>query len=581
MEKRLRLVEGKRNLETRDRLKKEAAMASNHILDEHPLFEVDAESREIILSQGNRTVAVQFDMNSQLITFHVRRYFDNVDHLGQKVRIHYLNSAAKGDIVEAYSVAEDPTDSDYLLVTWLISASATQAAGQLDIAIEFYESDDTQCYYRWFTKPAAMNIAKGILVSDKSVGITSEILLRIEAALEKINNYPSSSCGLCATAGATAVKTVSGLGAGFAVEEQTTLYVKFAEANLANAPKLLVNGQEAPVYDWQTGSNAAANAIGACTHHFVMLSGIWVLLNPVTANEAPEKGEDGRGIVSVTRTSGTGAAGTVDTYTITYTDGTTSTFQVWNGENGTNGGYYTPSVSNEGELVFTASKQGMPPVVPIDLHEYISTILPGGYCSTGAEVADKIEIYISKEIVAGSLVSIQFANTNTANNPTLTVNGVKAAIVGGNGEAISPAMLGAGERVFLYTTSQKWVLINPQVSALPTATASDAGKVATVGSNGAYGLAYPQMPVVATTVTNIEMQPNVRYRWGVVSSLTLSFADEIPGIVNEYCGEFYSGSPATNFMCPASVNWVTPLNIESGKRYEFSIVNEIGVMSGV
>lgn len=49
-------------------------------------------------------------------------------------------------------------------------------------------------------------------------------------------------------------------------------------------------------------------------------------------------GDDGRGIVSVVRTSGTGAAGTTDTYTITYTDATTSTFQVYNGANGTGSG---------------------------------------------------------------------------------------------------------------------------------------------------------------------------------------------------------------------------------------------------
>lgn len=48
-------------------------------------------------------------------------------------------------------------------------------------------------------------------------------------------------------------------------------------------------------------------------------------------------GADGRGIVSIARTSGNGAAGTVDTYTITYTDGTTSTYRVRNGANGTNG----------------------------------------------------------------------------------------------------------------------------------------------------------------------------------------------------------------------------------------------------
>jgi hypothetical protein len=41
--------------------------------------------------------------------------------------------------------------------------------------------------------------------------------------------------------------------------------------------------------------------------------------------------------VSITRTSGTGAAGTTDTYTITYSDSTTSTFSVYNGSNGSNG----------------------------------------------------------------------------------------------------------------------------------------------------------------------------------------------------------------------------------------------------
>lgn len=49
------------------------------------------------------------------------------------------------------------------------------------------------------------------------------------------------------------------------------------------------------------------------------------------------KGDVGRGITSVARTSGNGAAGTTDTYTITYTDGNTSTFTVRNGSNGTNG----------------------------------------------------------------------------------------------------------------------------------------------------------------------------------------------------------------------------------------------------
>lgn len=45
-------------------------------------------------------------------------------------------------------------------------------------------------------------------------------------------------------------------------------------------------------------------------------------------------GADGRGIVSIVRTSGDGSAGTVDTYTVSYTDSTTSTFTVTNGAAG-------------------------------------------------------------------------------------------------------------------------------------------------------------------------------------------------------------------------------------------------------
>ena len=59
------------------------------------------------------------------------------------------------------------------------------------------------------------------------------------------------------------------------------------------------------------------------------------------------KGDAGRGINTIVRTSGTGAAGTTDTYTITYTDNTTSTFTVYNGKNGINGTSVT--VSNVSE----------------------------------------------------------------------------------------------------------------------------------------------------------------------------------------------------------------------------------------
>lgn len=54
-------------------------------------------------------------------------------------------------------------------------------------------------------------------------------------------------------------------------------------------------------------------------------------------------GQDGAGIASIQKTSGTGAAGTTDTYTITLTNGSTATFQVYNGKDGKDGDPgYTP-----------------------------------------------------------------------------------------------------------------------------------------------------------------------------------------------------------------------------------------------
>ncbi len=54
-------------------------------------------------------------------------------------------------------------------------------------------------------------------------------------------------------------------------------------------------------------------------------------------------GTPGRGISSIERTAGDGSPGTTDTYTITYTDGSTNTYTVYNGADGDDG--VTPELS--------------------------------------------------------------------------------------------------------------------------------------------------------------------------------------------------------------------------------------------
>ena len=58
----------------------------------------------------------------------------------------------------------------------------------------------------------------------------------------------------------------------------------------------------------------------------------------VQSGKPGDPGNNGSSIASIKRTSGNGAPGTTDTYTVTLTDGSTSAFQVYNGADGTGAG---------------------------------------------------------------------------------------------------------------------------------------------------------------------------------------------------------------------------------------------------
>lgn len=92
----------------------------------------------------------------------------------------------------------------------------------------------------------------------------------------------------------------------------------------------LAQAKESGEFDGEKGDPGVTPHIGS--------NGNWYIGSVDTGVKAQGKdGAAGRGIKSIARTSGNGAAGTTDTYTITYTDNTTSTLTVYNGKNGTNG----------------------------------------------------------------------------------------------------------------------------------------------------------------------------------------------------------------------------------------------------
>lgn len=86
-------------------------------------------------------------------------------------------------------------------------------------------------------------------------------------------------------------------------------------------------------------------------------------------------------------------------------------------------------------------------------------------------------------------------------------------------------------------------------------------------------------PIINTTQSTIEIKPNVYYKFGNVDSLNITFTSSDSSYTQEYCFEFIANE-STTLNLPDTVKWVKNPQIESGKTYQVSILNNIGVIIG-
>ena len=213
------------------------------------------------------------------------------------------------------------------------------------------------------------------------------------------------------------------------------------------------------------------------------------------------KGDDGNGIVSITKT---GTAGLVDTYTITYDDGDTDTFDVTNGENGSvwykgtaltgTGTGITGFPGNQNDfylnsstgIVYTCTATGS---VTTATWDYVMTLSGGGGGSvtvvdnlTTQSATDALSAnqgYVLKGYVDGKV-----ADPSTKNNgDVLTYNGSSWVAQAPSGGSTSLAALTdtnisspSNDQVLKYDgSSSKWVNGSAPASGhtmLPTPNAS-------------------------------------------------------------------------------------------------------------
>lgn len=132
------------------------------------------------------------------------------------------------------------------------------------------------------------------------------------------------------------------------------------------------------------------------------------------------KGEDGRGIAKIEKTASTGA---VDTYTITYTDDTTSTYEVKNSDEIMLQRQIVPSASVEASNIASQPyKAGQYVVVAGVLRKVTSAIAKGNTISDSNSTATTVGVELGRFKVGSTVSQVSF-NKNANGNFEIWFNG--------------------------------------------------------------------------------------------------------------------------------------------------------------
>lgn len=140
-------------------------MAHPHpVYDTEPHFTINPVTRQIEPIDSNKTTIIQYDHNSEMLTFEMPRYVDSHDMaVSNKIEIHYLNTSGHSVSKGVYPVRDLTLDEagENISFTWLISQNATLYKGKLDFLIRFTCLTGTEVDYVWNTA-----IYSGISVSQ-------------------------------------------------------------------------------------------------------------------------------------------------------------------------------------------------------------------------------------------------------------------------------------------------------------------------------------------------------------------------------------------------------------------------------
>lgn len=280
----------------------------------------------------------------------------------------------------------------------------------------------------------------------------------------------SAAIGLggCNSAASAVNKEISIFTDDFKPAPSAIVTVAFNVENTADNPSLVINNKSYGIIDCRNGQPVKAAAMCGQAHTYVLdpQNSVAFLLDPNTATSSvtldktlTQEGQaaDAKAAGDAIKNLREFLQGDVELTSLNLTSGLTTDADI----NVDFGGNRLRGVNDPVEDTDAASKGYVDGQIA-NISNDGNAVPSAGVCTTAANIAAKVEQgYIKSPIVRGSIVTVEFTNDNTANNPTLDVNGVVGAIVYRSMSAIDPASLTKGIHQFVCLENyNKWMMLD-------------------------------------------------------------------------------------------------------------------------
>jgi len=267
-------------------------------------------------------LGVEADDETRILHFKVPRHYCEVDLAEFAIRVNYKNAKSEGDM---YIVTDAVVEDDWITFDWVVGRHAFTKKGNVVFNVCLKDVFEGIVRREFNTTVAILPVLEGLETGEE---IAEEHLDIFEQLREEL---------------ASGAYEIAGEAVGSYINEHIDeikgpkgdafKYEDFTPEQLES-----LRGSKGEAFKYEDFTPEQLESLKGS-------KGDSFEYEDFTEEQlAKLVGPSGSSIKSIIRTSGTGAPGTTDTYTVTLTDGSTTTFQVYNGKDG-------PAGSGAGDML--------------------------------------------------------------------------------------------------------------------------------------------------------------------------------------------------------------------------------------